>query len=177
METMNVQKDKIFQTAPLGIAKFNEEGKLSECNAAWGSIFECTDRSLVNTQLRDYVIAEHREAFDQKMEDLKSGKLQEFNSRLKFTCGNGNNKWIWLISKGTYDEKGNFLFRYDYVLDMDEYRSTVIKVLVHDVKNEINKIQLATALLTTDSSEEPIDGYIKIINESCDRSVKLLNKL
>lgn len=167
-----------FESAPIGMAMADLEGKIIRANRAYGEILSRSPDELLGTSANDLTHPEDRQASQLEMHRLLSGQIDRYQMEKRYIRADGRVVWVMVSVSCVRDSQDRPLYTIGQAEDITERRAlreNLAHAAMHDQltglpNRDLFKDRLEKAL----SRSQRHDGNVAVIFLDLDR-FKLVN--
>lgn len=130
-----------YNNSPAGIFMLGADENLVNVNRSWASMIGYTIDSLLGKSLALNVYKDDLPDFNNKMTEIKNGKLREFRSEIRFNKKNGSIIWTDFYISVINDAEGKANFFVGIATDISERKKVENQLVAHrgDLEKKIRE--------------------------------------
>jgi len=177
----------LFHKSAWGMSITDKHNTILDFNPAWEKMFGYEKKELVGTSELSLVHSADSMEFSEHIDRLLRHEVEQFSKQMRWQAKNGSYRWLLFSCIGFFNKDEELLYRVNFFQDMQEYkrkediaheallsRIRTLRTLIHDLNNEVNKIQLASTFIKDLGNKHPeISKYLDIINKACERTLEI----
>ena len=176
----------LFTHAPVGMALINDKATLIGANIALCNFLDLSEREILDKRYWDIMLPGEFHKIGDKINALKNGELQTYQSEHQFVGKNGKARWgLASVSLDKDPTTGRDLYitqiqDINEIKELEKVKGEFVATVSHELRTPLTSVKGALGLLQA-TMDKPIPEatrrLLEIANSNCSRLTLLVNDI